>query len=76
MCRDTGLALYRLTLKQMTITYTRKATRLNNELILRLSNKELMEQLLAYMQELPPFAHEEMKSISDAMRVVSTKLEA
>ncbi len=59
----------------MTITYTRKATRLNDELILRLSNKELLEQLLAYMQELPSFAHEEMKTISDAMRVVSTKLE-
>ena len=76
MCRDTGLALYRLSLKQMTITYTRKATRLNDALILRLSNKELMEQLLAYMQELAAFAHEEMKTISDAMRVVATKLEA
>ena len=59
----------------MTITYVRQATKLNDETILRVSNKELLEQLLVFMQDLPPFAHDEMKTISDAMQIIAGKLE-
>lgn len=57
----------------MTITYTRKPTRLSGDTVLRVSNRELMVQLHAFMHELEPFAHDEMKTIADAMAVISNK---
>ena len=57
----------------MTITYTRKPTRLGKTTVLKVSNLELTTQLLAYMQEMNPFDHDEMKTIADAMAIISRK---